>query len=228
MQPFILDASMLTAAPNMSAVKPHWLALEVFIEQKTDRVQPAGVLTPSPPPPPPAVRGIYQFDSSGSVMQWSVLSRSANIHQTLQIVPVLSWRGSRCAQITSLTAPMRGAGGGGRVRHGRLALPARGNFYRPLENLPSYLIFDSVFHLPALLAGVFSLSFSFLFCHLSFCLFSPIAFAVFLPCVMRDRDFLSGSLVYQCVGSFPTFRLLQAWLAFTAAKNMSMWKQNPH
>lgn len=191
---------------------------------------------PESPPHPPA-EDIYQFVSSGTVMQWSVLSRSTMIHQALQIVPVWSWRGSSCVQIMSLTPPVRGVGGGGLVRHGRLALPTRETFYRP-TSLPQtrrnhWILTPGFFFLLFTLPSAFSLSFfdfSLFFFRLIFILylfiicpsacslpFSSLSFCLVWLLPWFSEWHHTDCSMTDAFAASPVLGLLQAWLAFTAA-----------
>lgn len=133
-----------------------------------------------------------------------MLSRSAIIHQTLQIVPGLELKSlSLCADnelnATGARCWRRRASAS---RTSRLANEE--NFYRPSkENMSSSLIFDPGFLIPPLLTPVFSLSSnlnlffpSYLHIlpifHLSYCLFSLVSFAVLVPCASTGSDSLSG------------------------------------
>lgn len=170
-------------------------------------------------------------------MQWSMLSESTIIHQALQIVPVLSWRGSRCAQIMSLTPSVWGVNRGGEVRHvlsaskrkrfivtSSITSTKRHNHFIYSTQLSSFCPFClSVFHFISchplffLLPELFVF---FLFFFLSFILFCLPPFSIilslflFLTCI---SSYLYGLIYHLSV--FPFFPLScfpsrHVWLPF--------------
>lgn len=166
-------------------------------------------------------------------MQWSVLSESTIIHQALQIVPVLSWRGSRCAQIMSLTPSVWGVNRGGEVRHGALSSSKRKRFIDNRQFIDKQHNFHKKRHnhfidsLNSLLSAHFAClsfyllpSFIFLvtraFCHIILCLppFS-IILSLFLFCLFYVLSLwsiyhLSVSLFFP-LSRFPSRHV---WLPF--------------
>lgn len=155
-------------------------------------------------------------------MQWSVLSESTIIHQALQIVPVLSWRGSRCAQIMSLTPSVWGVNRGGEVRHDALSLSKRKRFIvtssitstKHLNHFISLLNFLLSAHSvclssPAILYFSCYLSFLSFFCFsLSFILFClppfSIIFSLFLFLPLLHLSFIVY-LSSICLSVLPSF-----------------------
>lgn len=118
-------------------------------------------------------------------MQWSVLSESTIIHQALQIVPVLSWRGSRCAQIMSLTPAVWGVNRGGEVRHDALSSSKRKRFIVTSSITPTkrhnHFISSLNFVLSAHFAWVSFIWSSFIFLVTwAFCLFSVFLFVFYI------------------------------------------------
>lgn len=206
---------------NVSALKPNPVdSKTAWRRERREWIQPAAAW-PSPR------RDIYQFIASRTVMQWSVLSESTIIHQALQIVPVLSWRGSRCAQIMSLTPSVWGVNRGGEVRHDALSSSKRKRFIVTSSvtstKRHNHFIYSLNFLLSAHFAWVsFILSPAILYfsCYLSlfsvfllsfilFCLppffYHPFSLSIF-PCFTSYLYSLFIICLSFCSSLFPVFR----------------------
>lgn len=138
-------------------------------------------------------------------MQWSVLSESTIIHQALQIVPVLSWRGSRCAQIMSLTASVWGVNRDGEVRHDALSLSKRKRFIVTSSITSTKRHNHFIYSLNFLLSGRFAWA-SFLLspailyfsCYLSFLSFFRFSFCLLYYCLCPSSSFFLSSFLSFC------------------------------
>lgn len=138
-------------------------------------------------------------------MQWSVLSESTIIHQALQIVPVLSWRGSRCAQIMSLTPSVWGVNRDGEVRHDALSLSKRKRFIVTSSITSTKRHNHFIYSLNFLLSGRFAWA-SFLLspailyfsCYLSFLSFFRFSFCLLYYCLCPSSSFFLSSFLSFC------------------------------
>lgn len=143
-------------------------------------------------------------------MQWSVLSESTIIHQALQIVPVLSWRGSRCAQIMSLPPSVWGVNRDGEVRHDALSSSERKRIVVTSSitstKRHNHFIYSLNFLLSAHFAQVsFILSPAILYfsCYLSFFSFFVFSICLLYYCLCLSSSFHPFSLsIFACFTSY--------------------------